>query len=218
MTAVVTEYPNGIHYPVYTKIWEFPGGEGVSMAHLTDGRFVAVGPQLPPLQTATGNNGGTAKPMTREVETQTEWMVWCWEDRAGEIAEFEPMAVDNLAAEDNSDTGPEPPQQPTSIPTTPTEEPPTLQREDPVSKAYQEVKDQADARVTAILTQLDLSDRTTPAAEVEAETPCMDELLIIDRWDASPGPPHLSPVPSEDPDVLLLQDDGEEDDFLSPEA
>ncbi|KAE8291680.1 hypothetical protein D5F01_LYC09037 [Larimichthys crocea] len=110
------------------------------------------------------------------LETQTEWMVWCWEDRAGEIAEFEPMAVDNSVAEDNSDTGPEPPQQPPSIPTTPPEEPPTLQMEDPVSKAYQEVKEQADARVTAILTQGDLSDRATPAAEVEAETPCMDEL------------------------------------------
>ncbi|KAE8284731.1 hypothetical protein D5F01_LYC16165 [Larimichthys crocea] len=122
------------------------------------------------------------------------------------------------AAEDNPDTGPKPPQQPPSIPTTPPEEPPTLQREDPVSKAYQEVKEQADARVTAILTQLDLSDRATPAAEVEAETPCMDELLIVDRWDASPEPPHLSPVPSENPDVLLLQADGEEDVFLPSEA
>ncbi|KAE8277879.1 hypothetical protein D5F01_LYC24077 [Larimichthys crocea] len=143
---------------------------------------------------------GPTKPVTREVETQTEWMVWCWEDRAGEISEIEPMAVDNLAVEANPDIEPEPPQQPPSIPTTPPEEPPTLQREDPVSKAYQEVKEQADARVTAILTQLDLSDRATPAADEEAETPCMDELLVVDRWDASPEPPQLSPVPSENPD------------------
>ncbi|KAE8299791.1 hypothetical protein D5F01_LYC02209 [Larimichthys crocea] len=137
-TAVVTEYPNGIHYPVYTKIWEFPGGERVSTAHLTDGWFVAVGPRLPPLRTATGNNRGPTKPVTRAVETQTEWMVWCWEDRAGEISEIEPMAVDNLAVEANPDIEPEPPQRPPSIPTTPPEEPPTLQREDPVSKAYHE--------------------------------------------------------------------------------
>ncbi|KAE8278088.1 hypothetical protein D5F01_LYC23845 [Larimichthys crocea] len=215
-TAVVTEYPNGIHYPVYTKMWEFPGGGRVSTAHLTDGRFVAVGPRLPPLRTATGNHRGPTKPVTRAVETQTEWMVWCWEDRAGEISEIEPMAVDNLAVEANPDVEPEPPQQPPSIPTTPPEEPPTLQREDPVSKEYQEVKEQADARVTAILTQLDLSDRATPAADEEAETPCMDELLVIDRWDASPEPPQLSPVPSENPDVLLLQDDGEGDDFCPP--
>ncbi|KAE8301098.1 hypothetical protein D5F01_LYC01257 [Larimichthys crocea] len=62
--AVATEYPNGIYYSVYTKMWEFPGGERVSTAHLTDGRFVAIGPQLPPLRTATEDNGIPAKPMT----------------------------------------------------------------------------------------------------------------------------------------------------------
>ncbi|KAE8291463.1 hypothetical protein D5F01_LYC11071 [Larimichthys crocea] len=161
--AVATEYPNGIYYLVYTKMWKFPGGKQVSTAHLTDGRFVAIGPQLPPLRTATEDNGIPAKPLTQEVETQTKWLVWCCEDRAGEIAEFEPMTVDDSAAEDNSDTGPEPLQQPSSTPTTPPDDPPTLQREDPLSRADQEAKGQAKTRVTAILTQLDLSDRATPA-------------------------------------------------------
>ncbi|KAE8299786.1 hypothetical protein D5F01_LYC02204 [Larimichthys crocea] len=152
MMATVTEYPNGIYYSVYTKMWKYPGGARVSTAHLTDGRFMAIGPQLPPLRTANENNGIPTKPLTQEVETQTEWL---------------------------------------------------------------DTKEQANARVTAILTQLDLSDKASPTAVPpleEPEMPCMDKLLILDQWDKTPEPSHFTT--SVDQDVLLLQDDGEEDDFL----
>ena len=55
----------GLYYGLYTKMWAFSNGDRITTAHMSDGRIVKVGKQLP-LHT----------PTSRDVATQTNIPIW----------------------------------------------------------------------------------------------------------------------------------------------
>lgn len=208
----------------YTKMWEYPEGTRVSTAHLSDGQFVALGPLLPPLMTATEGMSETPKRSTTDAAIQTEWMTWSWADRLGELSEIDPMNLECATANATIKAGPGVIQRAFGSPVMPTLSPPTPPDRNPLP-SLTTVEDDVLAMALAVEQRMGIDSAvtrdessTTPSAD--KETPCMDEMLLVDQWDASPEAPHLSPMiptPAE-LDVLTIHESYDDDDLLISES
>ncbi|KAK9519950.1 hypothetical protein VZT92_022641 [Zoarces viviparus] len=96
-----------MYCPVYAKLREYPDGTRVSTTHLTDGRFVVIGPRLLPIlyrsPTPKVDNDATSITEVEHrdvvVQTETEGIIpnlmgmWGYDEDLGELREVIPEGL-----------------------------------------------------------------------------------------------------------------------------